>query len=483
MGTTSASSRRPLPSPGAHPVPPVGQAPGPAPSPTSAPDPVAPAARPLLEIPSNPLRDDLALAESALLRADTQCVPFHALREPLLAEVLSWVESDATRTVAMQLRIGEGGSGKTRLMIEACRRLEAQGWCAGFLRSAETFASLEFAHLLHDHPAVFVVIDYAETRRQTLVALLRTALKAQAGNRVRILLLARAAGDWWDRLPDEHADLEPFLTGRAVSGPYRMPPVAPDTGGRAALFSEAQHAFAEALGRTPRPGVPDLSAAHFGQVLFIHLSALAVLADQRPETADGLLDATLRREARYWHQAVADRGLPQTAARGLEQAVALVTLVNGARSSAGARGLIDRCPALRESDQHTRDGIHWIARSFYPLDGGIDALRPDILGERLVARESARDDALLDLVLGPQSDAETRTAALTVLTRLAQHSAGADIWLRRGLGRHLDGCAVAAVNVAVEAGDPGGRILAEFIDAAPARTTRPAMRFAEPPGP
>ena len=368
----------------------------------------------------------------------------------------------------MQLRVGAGGSGKTRLMIEACRRLTERGWCAGFLRSGTDFDPHEFARLLREHPRVLVVLDYAEARQTELVALLKTALQSPPEGQLRVMLLARAVGEWWDRLPEVHRDLEDFITGPAVGIPFRLPAVNPEARQRETLFREATGAFAAALGRSERPAPPDLSADHFGQVLFIHLAALAALAGQRPETAAGLLDATLRREARYWRQSVDDLGLPDPARRGMEQAMALLTLTDGARTAARARGLIAQVPALRGADQATRDGIQTLAQTFYPLDGGIDALRPDILGERLVARELARDDELLDLALGEGADARTRTAALSVLTRLAQHNEGGDLWLRRGLERHLGACAETALGVAVKVGDPCGRVLGEVLDAAPA---------------
>ena len=132
-------------------------------------------AQPLLQIPSRPLRGGVAQTESALLRADAECVPFHPLREPVLAKVLDWIESAATPALAMQLRVGAGGSGKTRLMIEACRRLTERGWCAGFLRSGTDLDPHAFARLLRGHPRVLVVLDYAEARQTELVALLRTA--------------------------------------------------------------------------------------------------------------------------------------------------------------------------------------------------------------------------------------------------------------------------------------------------------------------
>jgi len=46
------------------------------------------------------------------------------------------------------------------------------------------------------------------------------------------MLLARSAGDWWDRLKEDHEDLEDFLTGPAVRGPFAVPPGAADVAGR-----------------------------------------------------------------------------------------------------------------------------------------------------------------------------------------------------------------------------------------------------------
>ncbi len=75
----------------------------------------------------------LEMPESFLLRPEKCIVPFHGFRQPLLQEVLDWALAEQPR-VALRLEVGPGGSGKTRLMIEASRLLKAEhGWESTFL--------------------------------------------------------------------------------------------------------------------------------------------------------------------------------------------------------------------------------------------------------------------------------------------------------------------------------------------------------------
>jgi len=92
--------------------------------------------------------------------------------------------------------------GKTRMMIEICRRpVRDQGWRAGFLSSVTSAAVDVAAELACDKPCL-IVMDYAETQRAEIVSLTRTALRLPGGPQIRIMLLAREGGDWWDQLAD-----------------------------------------------------------------------------------------------------------------------------------------------------------------------------------------------------------------------------------------------------------------------------------------
>ncbi|SCZ52913.1 tetratricopeptide repeat protein [Thiohalomonas denitrificans] len=423
----------------------------------------------LLELREPRWQPGCGLAESQLLRAEERSVPFHPSRRPLLEEVLHWAQADSQPAVALQLRIGSGGAGKTRLMLEACHELEAAGWRAGFLQSgANQDLSRRAANLIGISPRLLIVVDYAEARRQEVIELVRAALNAPPENRVRIMLLARTAGDWWDHLPEDHPAIDGFLTGGAVTGPYPLTPVRLEGTEREEVFREALAAFAERLHRDSAGcPVPDLSEPHFGQVLFIHLSALATLFGEQPDTVTGLLDATLRREHRYWHQAAADAELRPLVADGVDQTMALITLAGGTRSAGSTRALVAAAPILHHCTDAEKQTVFRLLGAFYPLRGGIDALRPDLLGERLVVKELIKDDELLDVVLCAGADEQVARSALTVLTRMARTNATDEEWLRRGLERHLEAQAQSAVDIAIEIGDPIGRIMAAVLEQSP----------------
>ena len=121
---------------------------------------------------------------SALLRAEYQIVPFHG-REELCEEIEAWCRSDAP--VGIQVYAGPGGTGKTRLFIELCRRMGRNPWRTGFLdREAAEAPPWLMDHLVEGAQNTLIVVDYAETRRAELVPLLRRAARTPSGRRLRL---------------------------------------------------------------------------------------------------------------------------------------------------------------------------------------------------------------------------------------------------------------------------------------------------------
>ena len=421
------------------------------------------------------------IPDSLLLRPENEVVPFHAYRHPLRQEIVDWALNDPPR-IALRLQAGPGGAGKSRLMIEVCRVLEREhGWRAGFLRQPCKDLEQEFRRLLAEQRNCFVVVDYAETHAEDAVALARTALHGQGTSKVRLALLARDGGDWWDHLADAAGGdkiLEALLRSPATkTGPYRMTEQRIERDARASIYAEALEALAAKRGQpVPTGSMPDLSSELFGDVLFLHLAALAALHGHAVTDDLDLIDTTLGHERSYWRKFLAERRLDPALLDAVEQALALFTLAGGARSATDARELLRRAPQLRHASAAGREGVFELLRQLYRRDGGLAPLEPDLLGERLVAKALAAEDELLDIALDKDATRETALRALTALTRLARRFPAERKWLALALERYLAPRAQDAFAVAQETGAPMPELLAGAIAKSPAQTQRTVIQ-------
>jgi len=461
---------------------------GPPPTPPTAPPPGNAASPPMADaFPATrreSLPTDREFPGSLLLRPEYQVVPFQDFLEPVVADILAWAsdEAQSRRAVALRHYAADGGSGKTRLMIEICNRLRDrtdQEWKAGFIPDGRRADALEreVEALVKGAPRVFLVMDYAETRRKEVLAVAGAMLRAPAGHRIRLVLLARGRGEWWDHLRDDatNPSLRSFLGSDAAQGPLPLLRLdTADTAARTALYQAAQDVFRGALKdhdplADPPAPTPDLAAAPFRQVLFLHLAALAALHGRSLQDEDELLDTALDRERDYWKRSLDDDGLDPGALDGVAQAMAMLTLVNGTSTAREARAVLTAAPRLSGMGEPERNRLFDRLHALYPRGGGIDALRPDLLGEHLVRRVLRRDDEVLDRVLDLKGHPDWAAPALTVLTRLAQRKDPQ--WLRRAM--RPEGLSIAfverAMEVAVEVGDPLGLELGNAIDQAEPR--------------
>jgi hypothetical protein len=358
----------------------------------------------ILTLPNLTWRPDLS-PPGALLRADYRVVPFHS-RDTELKDLYNWCHEDAP--VLVRLYTGAGGMGKTRLALEVALRLQAEGWLAGFVQSKVIHAPDEVGELLVQKGGkVLAIVDYAETRQDLLGSLLR-CLSATKTGPIRVILLARAALDWWESLKAEGEGVGELLMGPATRW-HSLAPLARSRQERLASFHVASRAFAKYLHKKPEIEPPSLDHDFYNRILLVHSSALAAIAGVQVSGEDGILDHLLNIERQQWAHMALARDLPRSIIPGIGRAMALITLGGGV---AGEEQAVSALRMLKFFAGYSNAVLIQVARLLhecYPGDRWIEPILPDLLGEHLIQREMEMGaDELLDIVLAPRSktDAE-----------------------------------------------------------------------------
>ena len=353
-------------------------------------------------------------------------------REGELAELAAWCED--RHGGRLRLVTGPGGVGKTRLAVELADRMRAAGWRADRIADgAEAEAIGALRAVTRDR--ALLIVDYAETRvglKQML-----SALASELGRDVRVLLLARSAGDWWDQLGVG----EPVvwdLVQAARAAPLSLSPAVSADVPDAEVVALAVRSFARELG-VPGKAVEIRGGAGRRRVLDLHAAALvAVLGEASAATVQvdlgGVLGELLRHEQHFWYDTARAAGLGDgqdgTTPAVLRQIVAAACLL-GAATPAEARALPGRVPGMSPSVK-----IGGWLRVLYPPEPGeagwIGSLQPDRLAELHALRElTASPDlaraCLLDL------DARQALQAVTLLARASSDDPHAEELLRQAL--------------------------------------------------
>ena len=425
--------------------------------------------------------DSATRSPAMLLRPEMGVVAFHG-RSELTTTLVGWCQHRGLG-VGVRLLTGSGGQGKTRLARHLADQLlqlppaanGRPGWVCGFLNADADEPELD--RLADTDAPLLVLVDYAATRSQQLRRLLPLLWDADTSDPVRVLLLARAAGEWWAGLARD-LDGEPgeVITLGALD----------TVQDRAPQFAVAVAAYAERLATMPAdvtraaravPTPPDIGSERYGSPLTLQLAALtAVLETRQPLTAAAAggaqtEDTLLRHEERYWIDTAHSVGLDLSPAI-LRRVVAAATLC-GAGSFGDASALAGAVPGIGDL---TEDQLHRLDRwlnGLYPPDVGQrwGSLQPDRLGEYLIATTLPEVPGLFGALL-TATDAARLHRALTVVGRALGNPALAEprateLWtqVRDALAADLARLGPTTLQVITETANPQS-MLAALHDAA-----------------
>ncbi len=357
--------------------------------------------------PWTPLRRLPLMQPSRLLRARYETVPF--ADELRVAEIARLQEFSDQSGSGVILVTGSGGSGKTRLMLEWCKRMRAQHWLAGFIRPGVS----DWRSTAKGEAPRLLVIDYATHQLDRIAPLLHALLQARGRPQTKLVLLARQRGLWLDKLRDddyaaELLDANPGIELAALDKAQHL-----------AAYEAAYRSFSEGKA-APLP----IQVRRHESMLIAHMQALlSVLDDQEiPEGRERVLARVLAHERKFWHAHIEQR-LDSRAAGPKEAADRLgaaLVLVDGVPARSELPGLARRiAPELQEREV---DALRVCFAEFYSHGDRVAALEPDLLGEQLVYETLKRDgsEALTAWLELPFEVAFEGAVArtLTVLTRL-----------------------------------------------------------------
>jgi hypothetical protein len=125
-------------------------------------------------------------------------------RDVELEKLKSFIRSDAV--VSWMLLLGAAGTGKSRLALELCHAIRPE-WNAGFLSRTDRFT--EWPHFRASRPTL-IIVDYVASRAADTSALVLDLSRSSAHlpAPVRILLVEREQGGWWERFLREESQSE-----------------------------------------------------------------------------------------------------------------------------------------------------------------------------------------------------------------------------------------------------------------------------------
>ncbi|MGC5334483.1 SAV_2336 N-terminal domain-related protein [Micromonospora sp. DT62] len=346
-----------------------------------------------------------------LLSPHRAVVPFVGRRNEL-ATLERWCEEPGT---AVRVVVGGPGQGKTRLVRELVGRRRARWRDASSPLPAAVDAGPDDGGL--------VVVDRAETRTDEVLEELARA--ARNGTALRLLLIARAAGDWWQELRrTDPWGLIREATVQRLDAPW-PPGRQRQTALRHAVLAiagalDAQTGTRHWRDRASAVHLPDVDDERFGAPVALHLTALRILVRSvpgppPPVTVADVTAVLLARERRYAEATAVAARISYARAGQLDGYLAAAALY-GASTAADAHEVVRR---IRPGDTTDRTILHRLANWLHELYPGADGeywgpVEPDDVGNGLAVAAALVAPTLVTDVL-PYCTPEQARRAVTVL--------------------------------------------------------------------
>lgn len=410
--------------------------------------------------------NDMGPGPSELLRPEQAVVDFTG-RVTELEDLRAWCEQDRPRS--LRVLVGAGGVGKTRLALQIAAEWKRAGGIWQMIAAGHEARALPAARAVTSG-AVLLVLDYAETR-SGIPELLRAALDDPGP--IRILMLARSLGEWWDRLVEESAPaIAQFAT---ETEPIRLDaPVIADVPD-ADLAAAAMPFFARKLELVVPKQVDFELPRHRVPVLVLHAAALVAVLRMSAGPAEslrvivtsGVFAELLEHEARYWRRTATAANL--TGDGSVLKPVVAAAVLLGAADLEEATEVAGRVPDLAGAPNgELRRWARWLY-SLYPAgpNGRLGGVQPDLLAETHAVVQLAGDPALAKECLRELTE-DRAERALTVLARAWAHHEDAKQVIAAALNTDIAHLAVPASKVALQTSADVGVLLAEAVQRAPA---------------
>ncbi|WP_406065041.1 SAV_2336 N-terminal domain-related protein [Micromonospora sp. NBC_00860] len=354
----------------------------------------------------DPAARDVAAATDApadLLAPHHRVVRFSG-RSAELADLRRWCDSPGS---AVRVITGGAGQGKTRLVLELLDTREGR-WRNAPVSDADTA------------DGGLVVVDHADRRPD---AVRRELARAAHGTKpLRLLLLARSAGDWWQEL----RRTDPL----SREGTVRQLP-APWAAGRArqAALSDALTDLAARLDagsgtdywrrHAASITLPNADDDHYSAPVTLHLAALRLLVrtgtERPPISVTEVVAAMVAQERRYGEGTAVAARISYARPGQLDEYLGAAALY-GADRITDAHEVVRR---IRPEDANDRATVHRLATWLHELYPGADGgywgpVEPDAVRHDLAVTAALRNPAVVTGIMGFCTPAQAGRA-MTVL--------------------------------------------------------------------